>query len=290
MVPAGITGKVVEQLAELMEDGDIIIDGGNSNYREDIDRAAALKPKGIHYVDIGTSGGVWGLERGYCLMIGGEDDAVAHFDPLLARIAPGLGDIERTPGRSRRPGAGGAGLPALRPERRRALREDGPQRHRVRDDGRLRRGPQRPAPRRTPARRSRAHSAEETPLDQPQYYQYDLDLAKVAEVWRRGSVSRPGCSTSPPARCKEPGARRLRRPGLRLRRGPLDGQGRDRRGRARAGARRRRCSPGSPAAARRCTPTSCCRPCARSSAGTWSCPPASSALARGTAIPGTMAP
>ncbi|HEX3336372.1 MAG TPA: NADP-dependent phosphogluconate dehydrogenase, partial [Jatrophihabitans sp.] len=99
MIPAGITGKVVDDLAELMEPGDIIIDGGNSNYRDDIDRAAALKPRGIHYVDIGTSGGVYGLERGYCMMIGGEADVVAHIDPLLASIAPGLGDIPRTPGR-----------------------------------------------------------------------------------------------------------------------------------------------------------------------------------------------
>src|SRR5579875_826624 len=100
MIPAGITDQVVEQLADLLEDGDIIINGGNSNYREDVDRANALKPKGIHYVDVGTSGGVWGLERGYCLMIGGEDDVVAHLDPLFASIAPGLGDIDRTPGRS----------------------------------------------------------------------------------------------------------------------------------------------------------------------------------------------
>src|SRR4051794_11290795 len=82
MIPAGITGQVVDQLAELMDDGDIIIDGGNSNYREDIERAAKLKPKGIHYVDVGTSGGVWGLERGYCLMIGGEDDVITHLDPV----------------------------------------------------------------------------------------------------------------------------------------------------------------------------------------------------------------
>ncbi|HKC27629.1 MAG TPA: NADP-dependent phosphogluconate dehydrogenase, partial [Jatrophihabitans sp.] len=100
MVPAGVTGAVVEQLAGLMEPGDIIIDGGNSNYRADIDRAAALQPKGIHYVDIGTSGGVWGLKRGYCLMIGGEDEVVAHLEPLLRSIAPGVGDVPRTPGRS----------------------------------------------------------------------------------------------------------------------------------------------------------------------------------------------
>jgi 6-phosphogluconate dehydrogenase len=96
MIPAGITGKVVEQLADLMDEGDIIIDGGNSNYREDIDRAAALHPKGIHYVDVGTSGGVWGLERGYCLMIGGEDEVISHLDPLFASIAPAW---TRHPGR-----------------------------------------------------------------------------------------------------------------------------------------------------------------------------------------------
>src|SRR5882762_2962083 len=83
MIPAGITGNVVERLADLMEAGDIIIDGGNSSYRDDIDRAAALKPKGIHYVDIGTSGGVFGLDRGYCLMIGGEDDVVRHLEPIF---------------------------------------------------------------------------------------------------------------------------------------------------------------------------------------------------------------
>jgi 6-phosphogluconate dehydrogenase len=187
MVPAGVTGKVVDALAELMDDGDIIIDGGNSNYRSDIDRAAALKPKGIHYVDIGTSGGVWGLERGYCMMIGGEDDVVAHLDPLLATIAPGLGDIERTPGRSGDPtpeeqgylhcGPNGAGhfvkmvhngieygMMAAYAEGLNVLHHA------------------------NAGAKEETHSAEETPLDQPQYYQYDLDIGKVAEVWRRGSV------------------------------------------------------------------------------------------------------
>jgi 6-phosphogluconate dehydrogenase len=187
MVPAGVTGNVVDQLAELMEDGDIIIDGGNSNYREDIDRAAMLKPKGIHYVDIGTSGGVWGLERGYCLMIGGEDDVIAHIDPLLASIAPGIGDIERTAGREGDPapeeqgylhcGPNGAGhfvkmvhngieygMMAAYAEGLNVLQHA--------NAGAV----------------QQEHSAEITPLDQPQYYQYDLDIGKVAEVWRRGSV------------------------------------------------------------------------------------------------------
>ena len=187
MIPAGITGKVVAELAGLMEPGDIIIDGGNSNYREDIDRAAELKPKGIHYVDVGTSGGVFGLERGYCLMIGGEKETVDHLDPIFKSIAPGVEAAPRTPGRTGEAGReeqgylhcgpNGAGhfvkmvhngieygmmasyaegLNVLRHANAGALEQD--------------------------------HSAEVTPLDQPQYYQFDLEIDKVAEVWRRGSV------------------------------------------------------------------------------------------------------
>jgi 6-phosphogluconate dehydrogenase len=187
MIPAGITDKVVEQLADLMQDGDIIINGGNSNYREDIERSAALQPRGIHYIDVGTSGGVWGLDRGYCLMIGGADDAVAHCDPLFASIAPGAGNIERTPGRSGDPapeeqgylhcGPSGAGhfvkmvhngieygIMAAYAEGLNVLEHA------------------------NAGATEQEHSAEITPLDQPQYYQYDLDIAKVTEVWRRGSV------------------------------------------------------------------------------------------------------
>ncbi len=187
MIPAGITDKVVEQLADLLEDGDIIINGGNSNYREDIDRAAALKPKGIHYVDVGTSGGVWGLDRGYCLMIGGEQTVVQHLDPLFASIAPGPEAAERTPGR-RGPiareeqgylhcGPVGAGhfvkmvhngieygMMAAYAEGLNVLHHA------------------------NAGKQAEEHSAETTPMDQPQYYMYDLDIAKVAEVWRRGSV------------------------------------------------------------------------------------------------------
>jgi 6-phosphogluconate dehydrogenase len=187
MIPAGITGRVVEQLAELMDEGDIIIDGGNSNYREDIERAQALKTKGIHYVDVGTSGGVWGLDRGYCLMIGGEDEVVAHLDPLFASIAPGLGDIERTKGREGDPapeeqgylhcGTNGAGhfvkmvhngieygMMAAYAEGLNVLHHA------------------------NAGKQEEEHSAETTPMEQPQYYQYDLDISKVTEVWRRGSV------------------------------------------------------------------------------------------------------
>ncbi len=187
MIPAGITDKVVQQLAGLMEDGDIIINGGNSNYREDVDRANALRAKGISYLDVGTSGGVWGLERGYCLMIGGDDHAVAHCAPLFASIAPGAGEAERTRGRSGEMapeeqgwlhcGPSGAGhfvkmvhngieygVMAAYAEGLNVLEHA--------DAG----------------VDTQEHSAEVTPLDQPQYYEYDLDLSKITEVWRRGSV------------------------------------------------------------------------------------------------------
>ncbi|MDT4941534.1 MAG: 6-phosphogluconate dehydrogenase [Pseudonocardiales bacterium] len=187
MIPAGITDKVVQQLAALMESGDIIINGGNSNYREDYDRAAELREQGIHYLDVGTSGGVWGLERGYCLMIGGDSGAYAHCEPLFASIAPGLGAVERTPGRTGDAapeeqgylwcGPSGAGhfvkmvhngieygLMAAYAEGLNILEKA------------------------NAGSAEQEHSAEVSPLDQPQYYQYDLDLAKVSEVWRRGSV------------------------------------------------------------------------------------------------------
>jgi 6-phosphogluconate dehydrogenase len=187
MIPAGITDKVVEQLGDLMDEGDIIINGGNSNYREDYDRAISLKERGIEYMDVGTSGGIWGLDRGYCLMIGGSETAFAHCEPLFASIAPGLGDIDRTQGRSGDPGpeeqgylhcgAAGAGhfvkmvhngieygMMAAYAEGLNVLAKA------------------------NAGATERAHSAEETPLEQPQYYQYDIDIAKVTEVWRRGSV------------------------------------------------------------------------------------------------------
>src|SRR6201999_1925765 len=103
MIPAGITGDTVDKLSTMFESGDIIIDGGNSNYRDDIHRADGLRPKGIHYIDIGTSGGVFGLDRGYCMMIGGDTDAVQHIDPLLKTIAPGVGTTPRTPGATGEP-------------------------------------------------------------------------------------------------------------------------------------------------------------------------------------------
>ena len=138
MVPAAVVDKTIADVLPHLEQGDILIDGGNSYYVDDIRRAKELAPKGIHYVDVGTSGGVWGLERGYCMMIGGEDATVQHLDPIFATLAPGVGDIDRTPGREKARRNVGAGLSPLRAERRGPFRQDGPQRHRVRDHGRVR--------------------------------------------------------------------------------------------------------------------------------------------------------
>jgi 6-phosphogluconate dehydrogenase len=187
MVPAGVAGKTVEELAAHMDPGDIIIDGGNSYYRDDILRAKALKPLGIHYVDCGTSGGVFGLSRGYCLMIGGEQPVVTHLEPIFRSIAPGVKAAPRTPGRKHavRPaehgylhcGPTGAGhfvkmvhngieygLMAAYAEGLNILRNA------------------------NAGKRSRAADAETAPLQNPEYYRYDLDLPEIAEVWRRGSV------------------------------------------------------------------------------------------------------
>ncbi len=145
MVPAAVVDKTLAALLPYLEAGDIVVDGGNSNYVDDIRRAGELAAKGIHYVDVGTSGGVWGLERGYCMMIGGEAAIVRHLDPIFARLAPGMASIARTPGRDSGGRYGGTRVPSLWRERRRAFRQDGPQRHRVRPHGGVRRGHERAA-------------------------------------------------------------------------------------------------------------------------------------------------
>jgi 6-phosphogluconate dehydrogenase len=187
MVPAAIAGDTVGELAGLFHRGDIVIDGGNSYYRDDIDRAAALHAQGIHYVDVGTSGGVFGLERGFCMMIGGEDGIVRHLDPIFRTLAPGVESAPRTPGRSGPPaqaehgylhcGGHGAGhfvkmihngieygVMAALAEGLSILKKA--------DVG----------------LRERAKDAENAPLRDPQYYEYQFDIADIAEVWRRGSV------------------------------------------------------------------------------------------------------
>ena len=188
MVPSGeITEKTVEGVAAVLDPGDAIVDGGNSYYRDDIRRAAMLKEKGIDFVDCGTSGGVFGLDRGYCLMIGGPDGAVERLDPIFASLAPGVESAGRTPGRSGDPspsengylhcGPNGAGhfvkmvhngieygIMAAYAEGLNILRNA--------NAGKVK----------------READAETAPMEQPEYYQYDLDLPEVAEVWRRGSV------------------------------------------------------------------------------------------------------
>jgi 6-phosphogluconate dehydrogenase len=187
MVPAAFTGQTVMQLADEFEADDIIIDGGNSYYRDDMARAKELVAKKIHYVDVGTSGGVFGLKRGFCLMIGGEEKVVQHLDPIFATIAPGVDAAPRTPGRTGAPspseqgylhcGPNGAGhfvkmvhngieygIMAAYAEGLAVLEKA--------DIG----------------KQKQASDAETAPLEHPEFYQYDLDIPEVAEVWRRGSV------------------------------------------------------------------------------------------------------
>ena len=189
MVPAGeTTSKTIQSVAEVLEPGDVIIDGGNTHYHDDIRHAAELREQAIHHVDVGTSGGVYGLERGFCLMIGGER---RHRGAAVPAVR-----LDRPRGRRRGTHARSlpdaqpirVGLPALRSERRRALREDGPQRDRVRDDGRVRGGAQHPHGRQRRHPQEGDGDAETAPLEHPEYYQYDFDTTEIAEVWRRGSV------------------------------------------------------------------------------------------------------
>jgi 6-phosphogluconate dehydrogenase len=187
MVPAAYVDASLDELGALLEKGDTVIDGGNSNYQDDLTRAKRLATRGIHYVDMGTSGGVWGLDRGYCLMIGGEDEVVARLDPIFAALAPGRGDIPRTPGREKLGGTAeegylhcgpnGAGhfvkmihngieygLMAAYAEGLNVLKNA------------------------NVGQASHEKDAETTPLRNPEHYQYDFNLADITELWRRGSV------------------------------------------------------------------------------------------------------
>ena len=184
MLPAAITGRIADQVAALLEPGDIVIDGGNSNYRDAVDKAAEFSRKGLNYVDVGTSGGVWGLERGYCLMIGGPDEAVRHLDPIFATLAPGADSTAKPSGPLATAergylhcGPSGAGhfvkmvhngieygVMAAYAEGINILKAA------------------------NAGSQDRAADAETSPLHEPQYYQFDIDLAAVTEVWRHGSV------------------------------------------------------------------------------------------------------
>jgi 6-phosphogluconate dehydrogenase len=187
MVPAGVVDKTIADLLPHLESGDILIDGGNSYYIDDIRRAKELAPKGIHYVEVGTSGGVWGLERGYCMMIGGENEIVKRLDPIFATLAPGIGDIPRTPGRENAGGTSEQGYLHCGPSGAghfvkmvhngieyglMAAYAEGFNILKAANIGTT----------------EGAIDAETTPLRDPEHYQYDLNLPDIAEVWRRGSV------------------------------------------------------------------------------------------------------
>jgi 6-phosphogluconate dehydrogenase len=187
MVPAGAVDTVLAQLTPLLSAGDIVIDGGNSYYIDDIRRGGQFESQGLHYVDVGTSGGVWGLERGYCLMIGGVAEAVAHLDPIFKTLAPGRGATAPTPGRKDTAGTADQGYLHCGPAGAghfvkmvhngieyglMAAYAEGLNILKHADAG----------------KRGRALDAETTPLRNPEHYQYDFNLAEIAEVWRRGSV------------------------------------------------------------------------------------------------------
>lgn len=187
MVPAAVVDETISSIIPYLESGDILIDGGNSYYVDDIRRAKDLTAKSIHYVDVGTSGGVWGLERGYCMMIGGEADVVKHLDPIFATLAPGMGDIPRTPGRDKVGGTAEQGYLYCGPNGAghfvkmvhngieygiMAAYAEGLSVLKSANAG----------------KQKREIDAETTPLRDPEHYQYDLNLTDVAEVWRRGSV------------------------------------------------------------------------------------------------------
>src|SRR5262245_37259303 len=187
MVPVGVVEQTISELLPHLEDGDILIDGGNSYYVDDIRRAKELRPKGIHYVDVGTSGGVWGLERGYCMMIGGEVEVVKHLDPIFKRLAPGPGDIPRTPGREKLEGTAEQGYLHCGPNGAGHFVqtihngiEYGVMAAYAEGLGVLREA--------NAGKQGHTIDAETTPLRDPEHYQYDLNLRDITEVWRRGSV------------------------------------------------------------------------------------------------------
>jgi len=187
MVPAAVVDKSIADLLPLLDKGDILIDGGNSYYVDDIRRAKELAPKGVHYVDVGTSGGVWGLERGYCMMIGGEADIVKHLDPVFRSLAPGKGDIAKTPGREKLKGTAEEGYLHCGPNGGGHFVkmvhngiEYGLMAAYAEGMGVLRNA--------NIGKREHEIDAETTPLRDPEHYPYDFNLRDIAEVWRRGSV------------------------------------------------------------------------------------------------------
>ena len=232
MVPAASVDATLDLLTPLLSEGDTVIDGGNSYYRDDIRRAEELKAKGLHYLDVGTSGGVWGLERGYCQMIGGEPEVAQRLDPVFAALAPGVAAAPRTPGREQAGGTAEQGYLLCGPNGAghfvkmvhngieyglMAAYAEGFNILRHANIG----------------NQEAVVDAETAPLADPDAYRYDLDLKEIAELWRRGSVVASWLlDLSADAVPQEPAARGVRRPRGRLGRGALDAAGGHRRGRA----------------------------------------------------------
>ena len=187
MVPAAAVDKTISELVPYLQEGDTLIDGGNSYYVDDIRRSKELASKRIHYVDVGTSGGVWGLERGYCMMIGGEADAVKRLDPIFKQLAPGMGDIPRTPGREKIDGTSELGYLHCGPN---GAGHFVKMVHNGIEYGIMAAYAEGLGVLRTAniGKQTSTIDAETTPLRDPEHYQYDLNLRDVAEVWRRGSV------------------------------------------------------------------------------------------------------
>jgi 6-phosphogluconate dehydrogenase len=187
MVPAAVVDETLKTLIPFLEKDDVVIDGGNSYYHDDIRRASELKSKGIHYVDAGTSGGVWGAERGYCLMIGGDDDVVQRIDPIFSALAPGIGSASRTPGRDKLGGTAEQGYLHCGPSGaghfvkmihngiEYGIMASYAEGLNILHHANI-------------GKQKQAADAETTPLRHPEYYPYDLNIADIAEVWRRGSV------------------------------------------------------------------------------------------------------
>ena len=187
MVPAGAVDKVLDELVPMLDSGDIVVDGGNSYYHDDIRRSGVLKEKGLHYVDVGVSGGVWGLERGYCMMIGGEADTVQHLDPIFRALAPGVAEAPRTPGRTGEPtpaengylhcgpNGGGHFVKMVHNGIEYGIMAAFAEGLNIIKNANM-------------GNRQQEVDAETTPLRHPELYQYEFHLPDVAEVWRRGSV------------------------------------------------------------------------------------------------------
>ena len=187
MVPAAYVDSTIADLVPLLASGDTLIDGGNSHYHDDIARSKALGPKGIHYVDMGTSGGIWGLERGYCLMIGGENEVVKHLDPIFKALAPGIGDIPRTPGREKLSGTADLGYLHCGPA---GAGHFVKMIHNGIEYGLMAAYGEGVKIKKPATIRMASHEkyAKTTPLRNPEHYQYDFNIGDITELWRRGSV------------------------------------------------------------------------------------------------------